>query len=404
VVSGSGQPGIAMLQVEHVTKWYDNKILALSRVDLTVKRGEIVCLLGPSGCGKTTLLRVIAGLEVMAEGEIRLDNQDLSSVPVHRRRFGYMFQDFALFPHKTVAENIAFGLRMEHMSSDAVTARVDEMLNLVDLTGYQDRSVFELSGGERQRIALARSLAPNPRMLMLDEPLGSLDRTLRDSLMGELRTILKQVDVTAIYVTHDQEEAFAIGDRIAIMLAGSIVQVGPPETVYKLPCSTDIARFLGFTSLLPVSRDPDAPGIVKTPLGALPQEILPGEVEQTGSVLLIRPDSARAATPPSSGSVQYPFLTVETEESGPRLQLAAYLEDTSFRGSQYRITVCVPGGDENTRFIFDLPAYQSDLLTGRLGPLPIPPAGNPIWLTIYPELTTVLPKSPGNSESTTAPV
>lgn len=383
-----------LLKIEQVTKSYDDTVLALDNVDLEVSRGEIVCLLGPSGCGKTTLLRVVAGLEETSQGGILLDNTDLSTVPVHRRHFGYMFQEFALFPHKSVSENIAFGLRMQDLPAARIEERVHEMLALVGLAGYGNRSVFELSGGQRQRVALARSLAPEPQLVLLDEPLGSLDRTLRETLMGELRGILKQVDVTAIYVTHDQEEAFAIGDRIAIMLAGRIAQLGPPEEVYKRPGNTEIARFLGFTSLLPIQCAPGENELLHTPLGDLPRKILADSVPPQGGYLLVRTESARAARPPDHGQVQYPYLSVDSQENGTRLRLAGYLEECSFRGSQYRLVVRVPAGDEGVRMQFDLPAYQSDLTTGRLHPLPIPAVGEPVWLTVFPELTTVLPKDP----------
>ena len=401
--AGDVRPGL-MLAVDRVTKQYGNKVLALDGVDLTVRQGEIVCLLGPSGCGKTTLLRVIAGLDQQDSGQVRLDDQDLSAVPVHRRRFGYMFQDFALFPHKTVADNVAFGLRMENLPKAQIDERVDEMLSLVSLEGYQGRSVFELSGGERQRIALARSLAPQPRLLMLDEPLGSLDRTLRESLMGELRTILKQVDVTAIYVTHDQEEAFAIGDRIAIMLAGRIAQIGSPETVYKRPGSADIARFLGFTSLLPASLHPADPRLVRTPIGDIPQYLLADKVSAAGDMLLIRPDSARIASPALGKEVEFPYLTVGDDGQTPRLRLTGLLTNCSFRGSQYRVTVRVPAEGGDIRLDFDLPAYQSNLKSGRLEPLRIPLIGRPIWLTVYPDLTTVLSSAATTADPAIAPV
>ena len=320
-----------------------------------------------------------------------LEGDDLATVPVHRRQFGYMFQDFALFPHKSVADNIAFGLRMLNMPPAESDARVEEMLRLVGLQGYGSRSVFELSGGERQRVALARSLAPNPRLLMLDEPLGSLDRALRESLAVDLRNILTQLGVTAIYVTHDQEEAFTVGDRIAIMLAGNIAQDGPPEVVYKRPTDARVARFLGFASLLPIRRTTYDAQLLHTPLGDIPQDTLADKVGADGGLLLIRPDSARAATPPQQSSVAYPFLTLEEETAGGRLMLVGYLDRSSFRGSQYRLTVRVPAQKSDVRLDFDLPAYQSDLATGRLRPLPIPLLGDPIRLAIYPELTTVLP-------------
>ena len=182
-----------MLEVIDLHKAYVPAMPVLAGITLTVAAGEIVCLLGPSGCGKTTLLRVIAGLEQAERGSVRIAGDDLAHIPVHKRNFGFMFQDFALFPHRTVGENVAFGLRMAGQNPAQIATRVAEMLALVNLHGYETRSVFALSGGERQRVALARSLAPNPRLIMLDEPLGSLDRSLREELMSELRAILKRV-------------------------------------------------------------------------------------------------------------------------------------------------------------------------------------------------------------------
>ncbi len=193
-----------LLSIQNITKRFGDK-LALDRVSADVVGGEIFCLLGPSGCGKTTLLRIIAGLERPDAGQLFCQGQELGPIPPHRRDFGLMFQDFALFPHKNVFDNVAFGLRMRARLKDgAIKTRVQEMLALVGLEGFEERSVNDLSGGEAQRVALARSLAPRPQLLMLDEPLGSLDRALRERLMIELRDILKQVGVTTLYVTHDQ--------------------------------------------------------------------------------------------------------------------------------------------------------------------------------------------------------
>ena len=241
---------MAVLDVVSITKAFGG-VTVLRDVSFHAADEEIVCLLGPSGCGKTTILRIVAGLEVADTGAITLDGQPLAEVPVHRRGFGLMFQDFALFPHKDVAANVAFGLRMQGLPSGQVQARVAEMLDLVGLTGYERRRVYDLSGGEQQRVALARSLAPGPRLLMLDEPLGSLDRALREELLNELRTILKRVGVTTLYVTHDQQEAFAIADRVLIMDRGQIVQQGTPQQVYRQPASPWVARFLGLNNLLP---------------------------------------------------------------------------------------------------------------------------------------------------------
>jgi thiamine transport system ATP-binding protein len=251
-----------MLTVQGVTRAFDGKPV-LRSVDLEVQRGEIMCLLGPSGCGKTTLLRIIAGLEQADSGDILIDGQSILSKPVHQRGFGFMFQDFALFPHMDVEKNVAFGLKMHGESH--VHERTNEVLSLVDLEGFERRDVTRLSGGERQRVALARSLAPNPRLLMLDEPLGSLDASLRERLALDLRAIIKRVSLTAIYVTHDQQEAFAIADRIAVMNAGVIEQIEAPEAIYHQPRSVFVARFFGLNNIVPVARR--YAGQVETALG-----------------------------------------------------------------------------------------------------------------------------------------
>jgi len=203
-----------MLSIQNIQRTFDGTPV-LRGIDLEVGSGEIVCLLGPSGCGKTTLLRIIAGLETHDTGTLLWKGEALGSVPVHRRGFGLMFQDFALFPHMNVAANIQFGLEMQRISSIELRRRVEEVLKLVNLEGFEARDISQLSGGEKQRVALARSLAPNPQLLMLDEPMGSLDAALRDELVSELHQIIKSLGLTAIYVTHDQKEAFAIADRIA---------------------------------------------------------------------------------------------------------------------------------------------------------------------------------------------
>jgi ABC-type Fe3+/spermidine/putrescine transport system ATPase subunit len=212
-----------MLEVRDVELAFGD-LPVLRGVSLEAAEGEIVCLLGPSGCGKTTLLRVIAGLEVPERGDVIFDGRSVRDVPVHRRGFGLMFQDFALFPHLDVARNAAFGLRMMGIPAAERQRRVQEVLSLVGLAGFERRDVAKLSGGEKQRVALARSLAPNPRLLMLDEPLGSLDAALRERLVIEIREIIKQVGRAALYVTHDQHEAFAIADRIIIMNEGRFEQ------------------------------------------------------------------------------------------------------------------------------------------------------------------------------------
>src|SRR5512136_2275132 len=240
---------MTLLTVSHLRKSFDNAPL-LRDVSFDVASSEIVCLLCPSGCGKTTLLNIIAGLELADSGQVLVEGQDISGVPVHRRGFGLMFQDLALFPHKNVRDNVAFGLRMAGLDLQAIDARVSEVLELVGLAGFEQRDVNQLSGGEQQRVALARSLAPRPRLLMLDEPLTSLDRTLRERLMNELRDILTRVGQTAIYVTHDQQEAFALADRVVILNAGRVAQIGTPLQVYGHPADAFVAHFLGLTNLV----------------------------------------------------------------------------------------------------------------------------------------------------------
>ncbi len=239
----------SFLQASGIKKAFDDTPV-LSGIDLSMAQGETVCLLGPSGCGKTTLLRIIAGLEQPDEGTIALEGGDITSTPVHRRDFGFMFQDYALFPHLSVADNIAFGLRMRNWSGPDIDARVTELLDLVELEGYGARKIYEFSGGQQQRVALARSLAPKPPLLMLDEPLGSLDRALRDQLLSELRRLLQQLHQTALYVTHDQLEAFAVADVIVLMNEGRIEQMATPTDLYLRPATPFVAKFLGFNNLL----------------------------------------------------------------------------------------------------------------------------------------------------------
>ena len=237
-----------MLRVDSVTVAFDG-VNALDSASLDVADGEVVTVLGPSGSGKTTLLRVIAGLQVPDAGSILLDGIDLAGVPPHRRGVGLVFQDHALFPHRDVFANVAFGLRMRGDSADVIQARTAEVLALVGLAGLEERSVGTLSGGEQQRVALARALAPEPRILLLDEPLGSLDRRLRDRLLDDLGRLFDELGVTAVYVTHDQTEAFTLGDRVAVMRDGHVVQVATPDELWAHPLDEDVARFLGLANV-----------------------------------------------------------------------------------------------------------------------------------------------------------
>ena len=242
-----------MLEVRDIFKTYENKPL-LDGISFTIAVGETVCLLGASGSGKSTLLRIIAGLETSESGLILFDEQDLTSTPPHLRDFGLVFQDYALFPHLNVNENVAFGLKMRRLGRAEISERVVAALELVNLTGFGNRKVTDLSGGEQQRVALARALAIRPRLLMFDEPLGALDRALREDLLNELRAILHETKVPAMYVTHDQEEAFAIADRILILHHGEIIREGTPAEVWSDPRSAYVAEFLGLGNMFEGKR------------------------------------------------------------------------------------------------------------------------------------------------------
>ena len=281
-----------MLRAEEISVRFDGAA-ALDEASLAVGDGEVVTVLGPSGSGKTTLLRVIAGLQTPDAGRVMLDGADLAGVPPHRRGIGLVFQDHALFPHRDVFGNVSFGLRMRGDSPERVAARTDALLELVGLAGLERRPVGSLSGGEQQRVALARALAPEPRVLLLDEPLGSLDRRLRDRLLDDLGHIFDEFGSTAIYVTHDQTEAFTLGDRIAVMRAGRVIQVATPDELWAHPHDADTARFLGLAN---VEEDeairPEAVSVRRAVGGG---NGLVEQVTRTGPVvrLLVRLDDER---------------------------------------------------------------------------------------------------------------
>jgi len=277
------------LEIQDVWKRF-GELNILQGVSFKQEKGEILALLGPSGSGKTTLLEIIAGLADPDQGDCLWNGESLLEVPTHLRNFGLMFQEYILFPHKNVAENVAFGLKMAGTDREIASARVKEVLDLVGLSGLTDRDPATLSGGEQQRIALARSLAPEPRLVMLDEPLGALDRSIRERLIGELRDILKSSFQTALYVTHDQEEAFRIADRVVILGDGKTAQIGTPRQIYHHPNSPYIARFLGMNNLLKGEAKPAVKGsFLETDIGTWIVEIAH---EGTG-VILIRPDQVR---------------------------------------------------------------------------------------------------------------
>ncbi|MFD5768797.1 ABC transporter ATP-binding protein [Streptomyces sp. NPDC127049] len=277
-----------MLVLEGATVRFGARAV-LDAVDLEVAEHEIVCVLGPSGSGKSTLLRAVAGLQALDEGRVLLAGADQAGVPVHRRGVGLMFQDHQLFPQRDVAGNVAFGPRMHGVAKDERAARVAELLELVGLPGAGGRSVAALSGGEQQRVALARALAPRPRLLMLDEPLGQLDRGLRERLVVELRSLFGRLGTTVLAVTHDQGEAFALADRVVVMRDGRIAQSGPPVEVWQRPASEFVARFLGFENVVPATV---SGAVAETVWGRVP---VPEGSPQGERTLLVRPAGVRPA-------------------------------------------------------------------------------------------------------------
>lgn len=283
-----------LLELRGIRKSYHGA-RAVGDLDLTVCAGEILAVVGPSGCGKTTLLRLIAGLERPDAGSIRCAGEDLTGVPPHLRRIGFMFQEYALFPHLSVGANIRFGLPQGGRDGKGRQRRMRELLDLVRLGGFADRGVESLSGGEAQRVALARSLASSPRLLLLDEPLGALDVQLRRRLLSDLGETLRRIGMTSIYVTHDQEEAFGLADRVAVMDGGRLLQTGAAPDVIRRPASRFVASFLSLGAVVPGTvRRAEGGFRIETDLGAYLLEGRPDTVEG-GGFLLVRPPAVEPA-------------------------------------------------------------------------------------------------------------
>jgi len=283
-----------LVQIKNVTKKFGD-FTAVDGVDLDIYKGELFCLLGGSGCGKTTLLRMLAGFETPTSGNILIDGGDMSKVPPYERPTNMMFQSYALFPHMTVEKNIAFGLQQDNMPADEIQDRVHEILKLVELQDYKKRKPQQLSGGQRQRVALARALVKEPKLLLLDEPLGALDKRLRKQTQFELANIQEQVGITFIVVTHDQEEAMTLSTRIAVMDTGKFVQIGTPTEIYEFPETKFVADFIGSANILDGRVIEDSPDHVRvsTDLGEI--FIDHGQTVRTGSQIWvgIRPEKIR---------------------------------------------------------------------------------------------------------------
>ena len=310
----------AFLKIENLTKQFDD-IIAVKDLTLSVPRGNVLALLGPSGSGKTTTLRLLAGFERPDRGSVMLDGRDVTYLPPAQRRFGMVFQHYALFPHLNVGENVAFGL--SHMrASRARSDRVSEVLRLVDLAGFEGRDVTELSGGQQQRVAVARALAPEPSVLCLDEPLSNLDPALRERTRQQLRQALDRIEITTVFVTHEQEEAFALGDRIAVLRDGALEQVGTAPELYEQPGSKFVATFVGRASVLPgvMSRDDRV-------------RLEPGVEWQV-----------RASEPLSPGRKVSVVVRPESLEFAPEPGLPGKVTECRYTGARAFFKVAVPGG------------------------------------------------------------
>jgi len=322
------------LELINIHKNYEGKPL-LRGINLGVASGETLCLLGRSGSGKSTLLRIIAGLESADSGDVRWNGESVCEVPTWQRQFGLMFQDYALFPHMNVSENVAFGLRMSGMKKVEIAPLVSQALELVNMSGFTARRVTDLSGGEQQRIALARALAPHPRLLMLDEPLAALDRALRMELQEELRGLLHKTGIPAIYVTHDQEEAFVLGDRVAILSDGLVEQSGSPEAVYQTPKNRSVAEFLGMTNFVEGKVVEVEPLQVDTEFG----KFIPAK----GG----RPDAKMGER--RTILIQSTGAELTTEQNGNNIVRGKVVE-CIYRGDDFKVTV----KNNETEFVFSL--------------------------------------------------
>jgi spermidine/putrescine ABC transporter ATP-binding subunit len=295
-----------IIRIDNVTKQFLGGVKAVDSVSVDIERGEFFSLLGPSGCGKTTLLRMIAGFEFPTEGEIYIDNQPSSLIPSYKRPTNMVFQSYAIFPHLNVFDNIAYGLRKAGLSGRELTRRVDEALAMIKLQGFGKRRGDQLSGGQRQRVALARALVKRPKVLLLDEPLGALDKKLREEMQIELRQLQKQVGITFVFVTHDQEEALSMSDRIAVMHKGDVLQIAGPKELYEAPNCIDVATFIGNINLIRATVKSvgggeatlDGPGF-----GAFTAQAIDGIKAGDKIVAAIRPEKlSLTGARPSSGA------------------------------------------------------------------------------------------------------
>ena len=321
------------LSLKDISRCYDSTP-AVKHISLAIEQGEFFGLLGPSGCGKTTTLRMIAGLERPDTGTINFDGRDITSLTPEARGFGMVFQNYALFPHLNVFDNIAFGLRARRKAKPEIVERVRLTLDLVQLPDYEKRSVAELSGGQQQRVAIARAIAIEPALLLFDEPLSNLDVTLREETRGELRELVKRLSLTAVYVTHDQEEAFALCDRIAVMFQGEILQLGAPRELYEQPALASVARFLGRNNLIRAMR-----------LSAMKAETGEFKTLDGGHLihLPVKPAELPPLNKPCTLAIRPEHLVITKDDVGGENLLPAKVSEIQFAGATTTIRLDANG-------------------------------------------------------------
>jgi putative spermidine/putrescine transport system ATP-binding protein len=331
---------VSDLQLAGLRKRFGGRMV-VDGLDLAVAPGEFFSLLGPSGCGKTTLLRMVAGLAPADGGSIRVGGQDVTHMPAHRRNIGVVFQSYALFPHLTVGENIAFGMRAHRMPAGLIQARVRESLESVRLAAYADRSINALSGGEQQRVAVARALATRPSLILLDEPLSALDRKLREEMQISLRRTLREAGITAVFVTHDQDEALVMSDRIAVMNQGRIEHLGTPDKVYDQPQSLFALNFVGLSSQLRGEVQEAREGLVtvRTAVGAVRAPA--GFLRGSEVVVAVRPEAVRIGPAQDGACVNHLRMPVA---------------EIVYLGSRRLVYCCDPAAGDAVRLIAELPA------------------------------------------------
>src|SRR5438105_3796435 len=335
-----------VVRLHHLVKRFAD-VVAVDGINVEIPGGEFFSLLGPSGCGKTTTLRLVAGFEQPTDGRILLDGVDMAHTPPHKRKVNTVFQSYALFPHLSVHENVAFGLRFKDVSKQDSNRRVAEALALVQLEGFDKRRPSQLSGGQQQRVALARALILNPSVLLLDEPLGALDAKLRKALQVELKALQERVGITFIYVTHDQEEALTMSDRLAVMQRGRIEQIGTPSDVYQEPATAYVADFLGVSNLMSaVAAGPASNGCCRVRIGDFELLAGKGDVRATGDVrVVIRPERVRLEVHGSAGENRLPGM----------------VERAVFQGSTTQVIVRLAHGDTLQSLVTnegDRPGYE----------------------------------------------